>query len=171
MFSVSWEKSNKSYFHSMRWEVDVSSRGNRRGCCKYSLTNEEKLKRNRLWQWFLSWFVNVQVHYASSHSKSIMIVSKFKMLLYFWILTCFPCVMSIQVKGSWCISDTSWNVSADQVSLSIFLHNLCICFKTCKMYCRKTVCLLISLWGKWRKVLWKYLAASSQNLPQPMQLP
>lgn len=70
------------------WEADVSSRDSRGGYCKYSLTNEEKLKGkdcgNDLW------FVNVQVHSASSHSKSIMIVSKFKMLFYFWILTCFP---------------------------------------------------------------------------------
>lgn len=80
----------KSYFHSVRWEVDVSNRGSRRCCCKYSLTNGEKLKEEGLWQWLVSWFVNVQVHSASSHSESILIVSKFMMLLYFWILTCFP---------------------------------------------------------------------------------
>lgn len=39
----------KSYFHSVRWEVDVSSRGSRRCCCKYSLTNGEKLKEEGLW--------------------------------------------------------------------------------------------------------------------------
>lgn len=74
-----------NYFHS-----DVSGGGSRRGCCKYSLTNKENLKGERLWKWLISWFVNIQVHSASSQSKSITIVGKFKVLLYFWILTCFP---------------------------------------------------------------------------------
>lgn len=76
---------SRSCFHSV--EVDVSSRDSRGGHCKYKW---REAKGERLWQWLVLWFVNVQVHSVSSHSKSIMIVSKFKMLFYFWILTCFP---------------------------------------------------------------------------------